>query len=97
MKLHHLTTMTVGALAALTLAACGDNEVETTEPMPAETGAMGAMTPADPMTPTDPAMTDPTMTNPAAPADGMTPPPVNDPAAMDPAATSPATDTPPAP
>jgi hypothetical protein len=91
-KLRNLTTLTIGALAALSLAACGDNEVETTEPMPAETNSMGAMTPADPMTPTDPAMTDPAM-----PADGMTPPPVNDPAAMDPAATSPATDAPPAP
>lgn len=87
MKRRNLTTLSIGALAAVTLAACGDNEVETTEPMPAETGAMGAMTPADPMAPTGPAM----------PADGMTPPPVNDPAAMDPAATSPATETPPAP
>lgn len=92
MKLRNLTTLTVGALAAVTLAACSDNDVETTEPMPAETGAMGTTAPADPMTPTDPAMT-----NPAMPADGMTPPPVNDPAAMDPAATSPATETPPAP
>jgi len=91
-KRRNLTTLSIGALAAVTLAACGDNEVETTEPMPAETGAMGAMTPADPMAPTGPAMADPAM-----PADGMTPPPVNDPAAMDPAATSPATETPPAP
>ncbi|MDP3384444.1 MAG: hypothetical protein Q8S47_14110 [Phenylobacterium sp.] len=92
MKRRNLTTLSIGALAAVTLAACGDNEVETTEPMPAETGAMGAMTPADPMVPTGPAMADPAM-----PANGMTPPPVNDPAAMDPAATSPATEPPPAP
>lgn len=91
MKLRNLTTLSIGALAAITLAACGDNEVETTEPMPAETNSMGAMAPADPMTPTDPAMAAPAMTDPAMPADGMTPPPVNDPAAMDPADTSPAT------
>lgn len=91
MKLRHLTTIAAGALAAVTLAACSDNEpvAEAPEPMPAQTDSMGAMTPADPMAPgaMDPAM----------PADGMTPPPVNDPAAMDPAATSPATTTPPAP
>ena len=86
MNLRNLTTLSIGALAAITLAACGDNEVETTAPAPAETSSMGAMTLADPMTPTAPAMTEPAM-----PADGMTPPPVNDPAAMDPAATSPAT------
>jgi hypothetical protein len=90
-NLRNLTTLSIGVLAAITLAACGDNEVETIEPMPAETGSMGAMTPADPMTPTDPAMTAPAMTDPAMPAEGMTPPPVNDPAAMDPADTSPAT------
>jgi len=83
------STFAVGALAALTLAACSDNDAaDTTEVTPAPADSM-ATTPAEPMpsTTADPAMS----------ADGMTPPPVNDPAAMDPADTSPATDTPPAP
>ena len=62
MKLRNLTTLSIGVLAAITLAACGDNEVETIEPMPAP-----AM-PADGMTPppvNDPAAMDPADTSPA--------------------------------